>query len=51
MYHAKNRLFCRRKGKQTQYIEDMKAELLIYIRSTHPSVTEEMRECAKSLLD
>lgn len=40
-----------REKAEAQYIEDMKAELLIYIRSTHPSVTEEMRECAKSLLD
>lgn len=36
---------------ETQYIEDMKADLLIYIRSTHPSVTEEMRQCARTLLD
>lgn len=36
---------------ETQYIEDMKADLRIYIRSTHPSVTEDMRECAKNLLE
>lgn len=39
------------KKAETQYIEDTKAELLIYIRSTHPLVTEELRTCAKNLLD